>query len=187
MMDRVEAENNPVPLVLACVAYSMYKNEKRAWITEGTKNNGVKPTPEQLDFYVSSWSDLNIERTFAAAKQEIDNFIENIIAATTEDLKEEVFQALFRQIADQVDAHSNASVVRAQSLSSLIKTRTKNNWLTAALVDIVVSVTANFIWFALTIVIIMGLYAQFDLNRLADRAKNLFSPQEQSQPAPDKK
>jgi hypothetical protein len=185
MMDRVVSETDPVPLVLACVAYSMYKNEKRAWITDWIKSNGSRPTPEQLDFYVSSWSDLNIERTFAAAKQEIDNFIESVVAATTEDLREEIFQALFRSISDQIDAQSRSSETRAQNLSTLVKERTKVNRIADATVDIAVSVAANFIWFALTIVIIMGIYAQFDFSKLADRTKSLFNQQEQPAARPE--
>lgn len=182
MMERVQSEENQVPLVLACVAYSIYKNEKRAWITAWTKQNGQRPTPEQVDYYVSGWNDLSIERTFAAARLEIDNFVEAVVEATKEDLSGEVYQALFRNLSEQITSHSTSSETRTKSIADLIKERTKSHRFVSAIVDVVVSVIANFIWFALTIVILIGVYAQFDFGKFLDRTKGLFSQEQLSQP-----
>lgn len=178
MMERVGSDEGQVPLVLACVAYSIYKNEKRQWITDWTNQNGVRPSDEQIDYYVSTWNDLSIERTFAAAKVEIESFAEAVFESSKEDLSSEVYQALFKSLADKIEGNRAASDDRADNIVRIINEKTKSNWAVSAISDIFVSIIANFIWFVLTIVILVGLYVNFDLGRFVDKAKTLFSQQE---------
>ena len=186
MLNRVEDQDNPVPLVLACVAYYNYKLEKREWIANWTEQNGDKPLPKDVDYFVSTWTDLSIDRAFASARQDIENFAEAVVESAKEDLRGEVYQTLFRGLSDQIKNHSSSSKERVDSLSNLITERTKSHWLRAVLIDIVVSLFGNIIWLFITIAIVVGAYVQFDLGKIAEKAKNLLPQQEQTEPQSQK-
>lgn len=182
MMGRVEDDANPAPLVLACLAYYNYKIAKRKWIMDWIARNNQRPSDRDVAYFVSTWDDLNIDRAFAAAQTDVMDFVVGVVEATKDDLSEEVYQSLFRNLSQQISEHTKSSEARAQGISTLVKERTKSNWFLSACADIIVSIIANFIWFALTIVILIGLYAQFDFNKVLDKSRGLFVPQESSLP-----
>ncbi len=177
MLDRVEAEKDSGFLVLACVAYYNYKLEKRKWITDWIAQNNDRPLPKDVEYFVSTWNDFRIDGAFAQARQDIENFVETIVDAAKDDLSGEVYQQLFRNLSDQIKDHTRSSETRAQSTANLITQRTKKHPIAAFFNYVMVSVVANFIWFALTIVILVGLYAQFDFAKVIERSKGLFTQQ----------
>jgi hypothetical protein len=178
MMDRVEDEDNPVPLVLACLAYYNYKIAKRKWIMDWIARNNQRPTDRDVDYFVSTWDDLSIDRAFSAAQADVRNFVVGVVEATKDDLSEEVYQNLFRDLSIQISDHTKSSETRATNILSLVRERTRSNWFLSACADITISIIANFIWFVLTVVILIGLSAQFDFGRIIDKGKMIFNNQD---------
>jgi hypothetical protein len=165
MLARVEDEDNPVPLVLACVAYALYKNEKRDWIKQQTEINGIRPTQPAIDFYVSTWSDIRIESNFTAANDVISQFVQTTVDTVKGDISDQVYQSRFRELIDLLQSQDRSNDGRYQSLTQHITSKTRTNWWTAIGQNIV----GSLIYLAITVLVVAGVFFAPDLVAFAKK------------------
>ncbi|RJF86783.1 hypothetical protein D3874_06925 [Oleomonas cavernae] len=71
------------------VAYALYKQNKRAWITDRLERNSLYPSPQQVDEHVQSYTDMQISMFRDRARETLFQFADRLLEQNTESIKQE--------------------------------------------------------------------------------------------------
>lgn len=170
-MNRTTGDHSVAPVV-ACVAYSLYKTEKRDWIVQRRSALGRRPRPDEIDGYVTGITDLRIESLFTQARELIDSFATDVLESSKAEINDEIYRRQFESIHDQLNSANGAADRIHENTKSHITSRTKPTWGTSLSQNLV----ANFIWTALVVLVLISLNLGFDFNNFANRVKAFFNP-----------
>ncbi len=171
IMDRMAGENG-IPLVVACVAYSLYKHEKRAWIVEQQTFLGAKPSADKVDAYVSSWTNLRIESIVIQARALIQDFASHVIDSSKFEINDQIYRSQFQGLHDLIGSRDTMAVSRHESIMDHVRTRTRTRWWPG----IWQSLLANLFWTFVVVMFLVSLNLGFDFNKFPNRVRAFFNP-----------
>lgn len=164
--------DNGVPVVVACVAYSLYKEEKRQWIVQRQQELGRRPRKEEIDGYVTGCTDLRINSLLTQARDIIGAFARDLLESSKEELRDEIYRRQFEGLHDQLRGASDLMRTNTDSLVSHITDKTKPAWWTSIGQNLV----ANFFWTVIVVFILVSLNLGFDFNNFGKRINAFFNP-----------
>lgn len=176
MMARTIGDNGVAPVV-ACVAYSLYKTEKREWIVQRRASLGRRPRPDEIESYVSGVTDLRIESLFTQARELINSFATHLLESSKSEINDEIYRRQFEALHDQLNSAGRAAETMHDNVVTHISSKTKPAWGAALGQNLV----ANFIWTAIVVLILISLNLGFDFNNFANRVKAFFNPPPETQ------
>ncbi|MHC2088675.1 hypothetical protein [Methylobacterium sp. CM6244] len=171
IMARTIGENGVAPVV-ACVAYSLYKTEKRDWIVQRRQLLGRRARPDEIEHYVSGVTELRIESLFTQARELINSFASDVLESSKTEINDEIYRRQFGAIHDQLSSSVRVSETMHESLKEHITSKTKPAWGTGLGQNLV----ANFIWTAIVVIVLISLNLGFDFNNFSNRIKAFFNP-----------
>ena len=162
----------PIAPVVACVAYSLYKQEKRDWIVQRAAQLGRRPRPDEVDHYVSGWTDLRLESVIAQARSEIGDFAKIFLDASKEEINDQIYRGQFQSLHDIIKSSSERVDARYDDIKSHVSNRTAPTWG----ISIGQNLVANFVWTTIVVVLLVSLNLGFDFSNFGGRVKGFFSP-----------
>lgn len=171
IMSRLSGENSVHPVV-ACVAYGLYKQEKREWIMQRQADLGRRPRADEIDAYVSGCTDLRIESFFTQARDLIRDHAANILESSKEEMRDEVYRRQFQGLHDNINGGLDLIKSNHDDVKSHISAKTAPAWGTSLSQNLV----ANFIWTFVVVTLLVSLNLGFDFNNFSSRVKAFFSP-----------
>lgn len=171
IMGRMAGEN-PIAPVVACVAYSLYKQEKRDWIVQRTQQLGRRPRQDEIDSYVSGWTDLRIDSIISQARGEIGSFAKIVLDNSKEEINDQIYKAQFQSLHDLIEATNRDRASKHGEIRSHISERTKSSWG----LSVGQNLLANFLWTSLIIVVLLSLNVNFDFSNFGSRIKGFLNP-----------
>src|SRR5690606_29388770 len=99
--------------VLGMIAYAIYKRAKREWVINCHVKHGRKPTVDEEDGYVGTWTDTQITSARNMAAQTITAFADSVISQARPDILKDALRGKFwKSVA--------ASVVAAVLYTSIL-------------------------------------------------------------------
>ncbi|GEL39946.1 hypothetical protein MEX01_05370 [Methylorubrum extorquens] len=171
IMGRMAGEN-PIAPVVACVAYSLYKQEKRDWIVQRTQQLGRRPRQEEIDSYVSGWTDLRIDSVISQARGEIGSFAKIVLDSSKDEINDQIYKAQFQSLHDLIEATNRDRASKHGEIKSHVSERTKTSWG----LSIGQNLLANFLWTAIVIIVILSLNVNFDFSNFSSRVRGFLNP-----------
>lgn len=171
IMGRMAGEN-PIAPVVACVAYSLYKQEKRDWIVQRTQQLGRRPRQEEIDSYVSGWTDLRIDSVISQARGEIGSFAKIVLDGSKEEINDQIYKAQFQSLHDLIEATNRDRASKHAEMRSHVSERTKTSWG----LSVGQNLLANFVWTSIVVIVILSLNVNFDFNNFGSRIKGFLNP-----------
>jgi hypothetical protein len=170
-MSRTAGEN-AVPVVVACVAYSLYKEEKRAWIVERQIEFGRKVRSEEVAAYVTTCNDLRVESWFTQAREVIADFSDSLFSSVKDDLNDQIYRQQFESLHDLAQSNTGAITSQIASLTTHVSSRTRPSWIAGTTQGML----ANFFWTMILIVLLVSVNVGFDYSNFKGRVKAFLNP-----------
>jgi hypothetical protein len=171
IMGRMAGEN-PIAPVVACVAYSLYKQEKRDWIVQRTQQLGRRPRQDEIGSYVSGWTDLRIDSIVSQARGEIGSFAKIVLDGSKEEINDQIYKAQFQSLHDLIEATNRDRASKHGEIRSHISERTKSSWG----LSVGQNLLANFLWTSIIIVVLLSLNVNSDFSNFGSRIKGFLNP-----------
>ncbi|WP_144439937.1 hypothetical protein [Methylobacterium sp. AMS5] len=171
IMGRMAGEN-PIAPVVACVAYSLYKQEKRDWIVQRTQQLGRRPRQEEIDSYVSGWTDLRIDSVISQARGEIGSFAKIVLDSSKDEINDQIYKAQFQSLHDLIEATNRDRASKHGDIKSHVSERTKVSWGLSVGQNLI----ANFLWTAVVIIVLLSLNVNFDFSNFSGRVRGFLNP-----------
>lgn len=171
ILHRMDGENG-IPLVVACVAYSLYKNEKREWIVSHQLTSGDKPTQAELDFYVSGITNLRLDSIIVQAQAIIREFGAAVVESARFEINDQIYRSQFQSLHDTLGSQQDVRDERHTAVLGHVTNRTRMRWMPG----IWQALAANFIWTFIVVVFLVSLNFGFDFNNFPGRIRAFFNP-----------
>ena len=126
-MARSEGEAG-APIVVACVAYAIYKNEKRDWIVRRCAQLNRRPSDEEIQYYVSTITAFRINRLLIQAREFINIFARDVLDKSKEDIADQIYKSQFQSIHDMLRAIDETSDARYDATKLHTASNTRARW-----------------------------------------------------------
>lgn len=171
LMSRCNPDSDPNGHILSCVAYALYKQEKRAWII-GEKSKGRTIDDSVLKMYAPTWTDERIDSLFSHANVKIERFAERVFEQIKDQLIDDIYRGQFRAIDDRVESLEAIITAAKDEVMTKVQSDTKTRWIT----PISQGVIGNFFWTIIIIVVLASVYIGFDLSNFRERMAAFMNP-----------
>ncbi|MCF1502528.1 hypothetical protein L0F51_01945 [Afifella sp. H1R] len=95
IFERFVDKNAPDRELEGMIAYCLYKRAKREWATEHFQRAGHKPSEEELEAYIRTWTPSRIAGALKEAEAVINAFAGSVIESNESRIREDALRGTF--------------------------------------------------------------------------------------------